>query len=450
MVILELLNNLILEHDHHLWLISCCFFSFIFAYIDCATFTTIFNIEAKRDKFFWAVFVSGINRLLFVIISPVSWFRAINIVNSIVIFKVFFKARIEKCIFGEVLNSVIIIAAEAIFARAFCILFNDVSSYMEGIYLFKYNASLMFCILCVRVVVYEIIKREKIFIDLNDNLEKKNKQRIIWISILVCLVVYFNTLEMTHYISDFPYSIFVFDVVSLIIYFFISINSVVRISTLEKKQKKIENLELYNKTLSIMYDNIRSFKHDFFNFVQALNGYIKINDMDGIKQMSDSLFKDCSKVKQLEIFDPKLFNNPAVYSVVTSKYYFAKSNNVEFNVNIESAPCGFEKYNYEFCRALCIFLDNAIEAAMECDEKVVNLTFKKVNGKIVAIVENTYLDFDYEVGELFEKGFTTKRKKVADHGLGLWNVSVILNQNKNFFLETIKDKRFVQKFSVLV
>ena len=139
MEILELLKNLILEHDHHLWLISCCFFSFIFAYIDCATFITIFNVETKRDRFFWAVFVSGINRLLFVIISPVSWFRAVNIVNSIIIFKVFFKTRIEKCILGEVLNSVIIIAAEAIFAKAFCILFDDVSSYIEGIYLFKYN-----------------------------------------------------------------------------------------------------------------------------------------------------------------------------------------------------------------------------------------------------------------------------------------------------------------------
>ena len=450
MEILELLKNFIFEHDHHFWLISCCFFSFIFAYIDCTTFITIFNIEVKRDKFFGAVLVSGINRLLFIIISPVSWFRAINIVSSIIIFNAFFKARIEKCILGEVLNSVIIIVAEAIFAKFFTVLFDDIDSYIEGIYIFKYNASLMFSILIVRLIVYEIIKRKKVFIELSDNLEKKNKQRIIWISILVCLVVYFNTLEMTHYISDFPYSIFVFDVLSLILYFIISINSVVRISTLEKKQKEIENLELYNKTLSIMYDNIRSFKHDFFNFVQALNGYIKIKDIVGIKQMSDSILKDCSNVRQLEIFDPKLFNNPAVYSVVTSKYYLAKNENVEFNVNIESVPEGFEKYNYEFCRVLCIFLDNAIEAAMECEEKVVDLTFKKVDNKFLAIVENTYLDFDYEIDILFEKGFTTKRKKVADHGLGLWNVSVILNRNKNFSLETIKDEKFVQKFSILV
>lgn len=450
MGIFELLKNFILENEHNLWIMSCAIFSFIFAYIDCAMFTTIFNIKAKNDKYFWAILVGGINRLIFIFFSPVSWFRAINIVNSIIIFKLFFKARIEKCILGEVLNSVIIIASEAIFAKFFCILFDDIESYIQGICLFKYNASLMFSILCVRVVVYGIIKKEKFFIELSDNLEKKNKERIILISILVCLVVYFNTLEMTHYISDFPYSIFVFDVLSLILYFIISINSVIRISMLEKKQKEVENLELYNKTLSIMYDNIRSFKHDFFNFVQALNGYIKIKDIDGIKQMSDSLFKDCIKVKQLEIFDPKLFNNPAVYSVVTSKYYFANSNNVEFNVNIESAPCGFEKYNYEFCRALCILLDNAIEAAIECEEKVVNLTFKKANGKVVAIVENTYLDFDYEVEQIYEKGFTTKRKKIDDHGLGLWNVSVMLKHNKNFFLETIKDKRFVQKFSVLV
>ncbi len=33
-----------------------------------------------------------------------------------------------------------------------------------------------------------------------------------------------------------------------------------------------------------MYDSIRGFRHDFANFVQALNGYVETNDIIGIKK----------------------------------------------------------------------------------------------------------------------------------------------------------------------
>ena len=444
MDIVDLVKNLIYTKEHYTWLLSNLVFCFIFAYLDCATFTKIFNIETKKINFWLAVLFSGINRLIFIIISPVHCFRALNIINSIIMFKLFFKVGTEKCILGEVINAIIIITCEAAFAKLCCVIFENVSSYMNGIYEIKYNFCLMSSILVIRTIVYLVMKKQNMFIQLNDNLEKKNKYRIMSISIIGCVIIYFNAIEMTMYISDFPYSIFVLDIVSLILYFYISINSVIRISVLENKEKEIQNLEVYNKTLSIMYDSIRSFKHDFFNFVQALNGYVKIRDIEGIKLMNDAVLKDCEEVNQLSIFDPKIFNNPAVYSVVTNKYHLAHKNNVDFNVEILRQPSGFEKYNYEFCRILCILLDNAIEAAMECEEKKVNLKFMKVEDKIVTIVENTYKDFDYDIEKIFEKGFTTKHKDKKEHGLGLWNVKMILRHNKVFNLETTKSDLFRQ------
>lgn len=44
---------------------------------------------------------------------------------------------------------------------------------------------------------------------------------------------------------------------------------IMRLSKLEEMYKKVENLESYNKTLTIMYDSIRGFRHDFNNFIQA-------------------------------------------------------------------------------------------------------------------------------------------------------------------------------------
>ncbi len=42
--------------------------------------------------------------------------------------------------------------------------------------------------------------------------------------------------------------------------------------TIKFQNSKIENLEVKNKILSVEDDTIRCFKHDFFNFVQALDG----------------------------------------------------------------------------------------------------------------------------------------------------------------------------------
>ena len=62
--------------------------------------------------------------------------------------------------------------------------------------------------------------------------------------------------------------------VALVLYFFISIYSLIRTSKLESTTKILEQEQLYNKTLTILYDNIRGFKHDFNNIVQAIGGYI--------------------------------------------------------------------------------------------------------------------------------------------------------------------------------
>ena len=50
MDIVDLVKNLIYTKEHYTWLLCNLVFSFIFAYIDCATFTKIFNIETKKIK----------------------------------------------------------------------------------------------------------------------------------------------------------------------------------------------------------------------------------------------------------------------------------------------------------------------------------------------------------------------------------------------------------------
>ena len=122
-----------------------------------------------------------------------------------------------------------------------------------------------------------------------------------------------------------------------------------------------------------MYDSIRGFRHDFSNFVQALEGYVEVNDINGIKAMSRDILKDCSEVSSLECLNPKVINNPAIYSILSNKYYNAKKENIDINIEMFTDLTKIKISTYELCRILAILLDNAIEAARECDNKIINV-----------------------------------------------------------------------------
>lgn len=418
--------------------------------INTFLFVKLFKIETTTKSITKAIIIQSIFRVINPLYIPVPYYRAVNIIIEILINSKIFKTSIEKCILGSVINSITFICADVIFSKIWCILFKNVDTYIDGMYNHTYKFCLTTVIFIFRLTIYLIVKNKKIQINLSDNLSKKNRNTIIVISIIGQTIIFFNAIEMTMYISDFPYEIFVLDVVSLIVYFYISINNIVKITKLEEQDIKIHSLETYNNTLSIMYDNIRGFRHDFGNFVQALNGYVESNNIEGIKNMSKSLLKDCKNVNNMGILDPRIINNPAVYSIITNKYYLAQENNIIMNIEVMIDFKEIEINTYELCRILSILLDNAIEAAKESKERIINVRFLKDNKlkRKLIIIENSFGEENIDIDKIFEKGYTSKKDEKSKHGLGLWIVQEILRKSNNLNLFTSKEELFCQQLEV--
>lgn len=219
--------------------------------------------------------------------------------------------------------------------------------------------------------------------------------------------------------------------------------------TIEHQSLRIETLELDNEMLSKKDDSIRSFKHDFFNFVQALDGYSQNNDIDSIKKMNQSILGECEQINCIETLNPKLINDHGVYNILIKKYCLAKEENITMNFEILTDISKSKISNYHLCRILSILLDNAIEAAKECDEKIINVKFvkeSKANRELI-VIENSYKKLDIDLDKIFEKGFSTKVNS-TDHGLGLWNVRKILTKTKNLNLFTKQEKLFSQQLEI--
>lgn len=96
---------------------------------------------------------------------------------------------------------------------------------------------------------------------------------------------------------------------------------------------------------------------------------------------------------------------------------------------------------YEFSRIIGILLDNAIEAASESNEKILNIEFRYESRSFrqAIIIENTYSNKNIDLTTIFNKGVTGKENHT---GLGLFKVRQIINKKSNVYLDTNKTNKF--------
>lgn len=226
------------------------------------------------------------------------------------------------------------------------------------------------------------------------------------------------------------------------------LNSVYKSCKIHELSSNLKQVNSHNHHLQELYDNTRAFKHDFGNIVQAIGGYIDKNDMDGLKIYYSQLFGDFEKLNNLCSLNPEVINNSAIYQIISSKYNKATKLGIDFYIDVFLDLNTLNMKIYEFSRVLGILLDNAIEAAFECDKKVIHVELRKdlsKNRKLV-IVENTYNNENIDIERIFEKGFSSKAHNT---GLGLWEVRQILKKNNNLNLYThSNDKMFIQQLEI--
>ena len=118
------------------------------------------------------------------------------------------------------------------------------------------------------------------------------------------------------------------------LYFLISLINIIHIYHNLQLNQIIKSLELSNKTILNLYDDTRTFKHDFHNIIQAIGGYVCNNDIVGLKQYYTEISNDCKISNNLDKLNYELINNPAIYNILIDKYYTANNNNIEINIDI--------------------------------------------------------------------------------------------------------------------
>lgn len=203
--------------------------------------------------------------------------------------------------------------------------------------------------------------------------------------------------------------------------------------------KKLLKLKEVNKNLLEVNDKVRCFKHDFNNIIQAIDGYIVLHDMDALQIYFDSLLRECNYINVIESLNARVKENPAILSVILNKFRQAEKNNINMNIEILFDLSIITTQSYMISRMLGILLDNALEACLETEEKVVNIKFfrEEDRKRNLIKIENTYINKNIDMNKIFEKEYSTK---TGNTGLGLWKIKDILKQDEKLDLYTTKDE----------
>lgn len=408
-------------------------------YLSLLLFTTLLSINITKKQTLLYVYICSIfsitSRIVFA--SPFNTYTNLLIVLLAIIF--ILKINIFKAVICLLFPPIISALVESIFAKIYYMIFHI--DYLIGgtIPIHRLIGTLIvyFCVF----IIYLLLKFFKLNFAKLQIENKKKRYLLIFSTLFGAILICLQTYLITFYVSYLPFWITLLDILGLIIYFVINIYTIFTVSRLENTTINLEEAQLYNKTLEILQDNTRAFRHDFTNILLGMTGYMDNNDMEGLKKYHNQLLDDIKQVNNLTTLSPTLVNNPAVYNVLAAKYHKADSLGIKINLEVFLDLNDLHMKIYEFTRILGILMDNAIEATSECEDKIINVSIRKNNKKHMQLlqIENTYKDKEINTEKIFDKGYSTKK---GNTGLGLWEIRQILKKNNNLNLYTSKDETY--------
>jgi two-component system sensor histidine kinase AgrC len=216
------------------------------------------------------------------------------------------------------------------------------------------------------------------------------------------------------------------------------------------RMAQFENLRVYTERLENSYGIMRKFKHDYMNILITMSGYLKENDMDGLKEYYGERILPISRA--FTESDTKLgalsnIKNTAIKSLLSSKFVYMMEIGIKAEIELTESINDLNMDCLDLSRILGIFLDNAMEATMETEEKVVRFCIFYKEEDLHFIIQNTALPPIYAISELRSHEISTKGE---NRGIGLFNVDMILKSYENTVWNTTYDEPYFTQELILM
>lgn len=229
------------------------------------------------------------------------------------------------------------------------------------------------------------------------------------------------------------------------------IYSINRKNELKQKEMQQSLFSQYMSSLEQINLDMQKFRHDYTNILLTMERYIEEGDLERLKGYfynkivktgKNTLLKNhlVRDLGNLEIIELK--------GLLLTKLLLAVEKNIHIQIEISEKVNRISMDIIDLSRIIGIFVDNAIEAAVESPNPFVNLAIIKTsNDSVLIVIENSYQDDSLDVNRIYKNHNLTRKGK---RGYGLKTVSKILNNYPNVLLHTSNINHvFTQELEIL-
>ena len=231
----------------------------------------------------------------------------------------------------------------------------------------------------------------------------------------------------------------------MLIYLNSTLTEKLELELLYQKNKQLEELSVYSKHVESLYNEIRSFRHDYINVLTSIQEGIELKDIEAIQEVYDNVLsktKENFSNSKYDFANLSNITNTAIKSVVSAKLLEAQSKNVEVHIEVESLVSLSNMDALDIITILSILLDNAIEAACLAEKPCLTLAIFQEKDSDIIVVENSIREEKINISKIFDLGYSSKGE---NRGIGLSNVHDILDKYPAAFIKTSSRKHLFRQ-----
>jgi len=231
-------------------------------------YSTVLNFNStKKQKVLYVTLLSTWSIISSIILSPMVS-KTINTFIFPLAIMLFFNVSFLKSIVAEIISFFSMTIAESLFLKVYLSIFSITLEVANTTPIYRITFALVMYMFIY--ILYRLAKHFSVNIKLFDNINKKSKILLIIGFILGILNIVIQNYVNLYYTNILPAMITILSSFTLLAFFIISLYSIIKTGQLQLASQNLEEAQLYNKSLKILHDNVRAFKHDFGNIVQAI------------------------------------------------------------------------------------------------------------------------------------------------------------------------------------
>jgi two-component system sensor histidine kinase AgrC len=297
------------------------------------------------------------------------------------------------------------------------------------------------------ILTIVLLKTKRFIFNINKSISRRTKYLLLAIILLqfINISVHFF---MSYYILDVPrvHFIIIISYVCIIVSIGIllySTNDIIdKENIIRVSNEYNENLKVYNNVLQNSIENQREIAHEHGNQLAVLSGYIASAELEKAKIYLSRILGNCNSENEFLSH----IQESGLKALLVFKIAMIERKNIDFELVVDEDIHNTIIPSEDLCQIMGIFLDNAIDAAVQSEEPYITMTIIKGDKELDIIIMNSIKDEHIDIEKIYQKGYSSKGE---GRGFGLHIVDEIIKKYEQLKLNTrVEDGLFIQELHV--